>query len=1104
MLRIKLSAGSQFSVSNHQIRGTTNRQCQCNLDRHIIKLKNLKCGVSTIITDDNTMKYFLLFLSIAIFSTTNAQAPGWQWAKRAGGVGDDVGQSISTDASGNVFVTGSFTSTVTTFGSTTLTHSIFTVYNDDLFVVKYDASGNVLWVKSAGGTGNDVGQSIFTDANGNVLVTGYFTSSSITFGTTTLTNTNGQSLFVVKYDAAGNVLWAKSAGRISSYGTGITADASGNVLVTGGFYSSSIIFGTTALTNTGSNTSDVFVVKYDTSGNVLWAKSAGGTGDDLGRSISTDTSGNILVTGDFYNVSITFGTTTLINTVHVYPSYNDIFVVKYDTSGSVLWAKSGGGTSQDYGLSISTDVSGNILVTGKSVSSSITFGSTTLNSASVYVVKYDGNGNLLWVKSAGGTDGGMGISTDANGNVFIVGNFASPSITFGATILTKTGISSAQDIYVVKYDPSGNVLWAKSAGGDSTEKGNGISTDDNGNIVITGSFGSASIIFGTDTLTGNYPNRFIYVAKICQIATPLISTSSSVTFCQGNSITLTASSAASYLWSNNSTTQSITVSSSGNYSLTINSGSNCSASSVAKNVTVNPLPTVTITPSGSTTFCQGDSVTLTASSANTYSWSNNTITQSATVLSSGNYTITVTDGNNCSATSSATIVTVNPLPNAIITANGIIPFCEGDSVRLTASSANSYLWSNGATTQSIIVPNPGNYFVAVTNSCGIDTSSATNVTINPLPNATITASGAITFCEGDSVTLTATSGMTSYHWSNNETTQNIKVLSSGNYSVKVINENGCSKTSAATTITVNPLPIATITASGAITFCQGDSVRLTATSGMNSYHWSNNETTQSITVLSSENDSVKVTNGNSCSKTSAAMAITVNPLPAATIAASGAITFCQGDSVTLTATSGMSSYHWSNNETTQSIIVLYSRNDTVTVTNGNGCSETSAAITVTVNPLPVTPTVISSGAVLTSSIVLGNQWYLNGNIITGATNQTYTTTQSGTYTAIVTVNGCSSGPSSQIIITVGISEINNNDNSFAIYPNPTNGIFVIEHPNTKATIEIYSVVGEKVFKSITTTSKSEIDLSSGPKGIYFIRLTQDDNIIKMDKLVITN
>lgn len=140
----------------------------------------------------------------------------------------------------------------------------------------------MLWAKSAGGTSIEGAQGISTDETGNVLITGYFASTSITFGTTTLTNAMGIDIFVVKYDALGNVLWAKSAGGISSdFGVSIANDVSGNIFVTGFFNSPSINFGTTTLINKGE--SDVFVVKYDEKGNVMWVKSSGGVIVTLGK-----------------------------------------------------------------------------------------------------------------------------------------------------------------------------------------------------------------------------------------------------------------------------------------------------------------------------------------------------------------------------------------------------------------------------------------------------------------------------------------------------------------------------------------------------------------------------------------------------------------------------------------------------------------------------------------------------------------------------------------------------------------------------------------------------------------------------------------------------
>jgi hypothetical protein len=260
-------------------------------------------------------KISLLSAAILLFAVVNeqafAQAPSWLWARSAGGMGDDRGRSVCTDASGNVYVTGYFYSQSISFGSFTLNNANSTNY--DLFIVKYDASGIPLWAQRAGGTSSEYAYGITTDAGGNVLLTGSFNSSSITFGSTVLTNTSANDdIFLVKYDPSGNVLWAKKAGSSSSdIAQSVASDTAGNVVITGSFNSASIVFGTDTLTNSGGR--DVFVMKYDAFGNELWATSAGGTADDYGYDVSADNNGNIMVGGSFKGLSALFDTISLSN-----------------------------------------------------------------------------------------------------------------------------------------------------------------------------------------------------------------------------------------------------------------------------------------------------------------------------------------------------------------------------------------------------------------------------------------------------------------------------------------------------------------------------------------------------------------------------------------------------------------------------------------------------------------------------------------------------------------------------------------------------------------------------------------------------------------------
>ncbi len=293
----------------------------------------------------------------------------WLWANKAGGTGWDYGYGIAVDANGNSYVTGAFAESAI-FGTTTLTSS----GGSDIFVAKLDSSGNWLWAKQAGGTDYDDGYGIVVDINGNSYVTGIFYSSNCSFGSTTLTSSGGSDIFVAKLDINGNWLWAKQAGGTSGdSGNGIAVDANGNSYITGGFKESAT-FGTTTLTSSDYYDYDIFVTKLDIDGNWLWAKQAGGTGDEGSNSIAVDANGNSYITSGFEE-SVNFGTTTLTSS-----GYLDIFVAKIDHNGNWLWAKQAGGAIDDCGYGIALDANGNSYVTGFFMESA-NFGTTTLTSS---------------------------------------------------------------------------------------------------------------------------------------------------------------------------------------------------------------------------------------------------------------------------------------------------------------------------------------------------------------------------------------------------------------------------------------------------------------------------------------------------------------------------------------------------------------------------------------------------------------------------------------------------------------------------------------------------------------------------------------------------
>ncbi len=474
--------------------------------------------------------FSVIFLN---YSVITAQDIELNWAKAMGGTTSDYGNSISTDASGNVYTTGAFFGTVD-FDPSAGTYNLTPAGGGgiDIFIQKLDASGNFLWAKAMGGTSEDIGYSISTDDSGNIYTTGYFQGTADfdpSAGTYNLTSAGSRDIFIQKLDASGNLVWAKAMGGTSyDYGYSISTDASGNVYTTG-FFQDLADFdpsaGTYNLTSAGSR--DIFIQKLDASGNLLWAKAMGGTSDDYGYSISTDASGNVYITG-YFEGTVDFdpsaGTYNLTSA-----GYSDIFIQKLDASGNLLWAIAMGGTSYDEGYSISTDGSGNVYITGSFKGtvdfdpSAGTYNLTSAGSYDIFIQKLDASGNLLWAKAMGGTsyDEGFSISTDASGNSYTTGTFTG-TVDFDPSAGTYNLTSaSSGDIFIQKLDASGNLVWAKAMGGTLIDCGKSISTDASGNVYTTGTFWE-TVDFDPSASTYNLTSAGdtdIFVAKYTQTGT---------------------------------------------------------------------------------------------------------------------------------------------------------------------------------------------------------------------------------------------------------------------------------------------------------------------------------------------------------------------------------------------------------------------------------------------------------------------------------------------------------------------------------------------------------------------------------------------------------
>ncbi len=453
------------------------------------------------------MKKTILFLLIMIsfcFSSkySFAQTPDWLWARVAGDNSYNEATSIATDDIGNSYVAGYYN---------IFAYDLPHASGPDIFFVKYSPSGNIIWTRALSSTGTDRVFSIATDKLGHFYIFGCFSGPQITVGTEVLTNltVNKFDIFVAKYDTNGNYLWSRQAGGTGEdTPTGMAVDSLGNCFVTGYFDSPTISFGTHTLTNSG--VIDLFIAKYAPDGTELWAKSASGTSNELSKSVAVDKSGNSYITGDFISDSISFDGLLLIRTGN-----QDMFVTKYAPNGTVLWAKHSDGTLDTHGNSIAVDALANCYVAG-SFNSNVTFDTTTLTTngnLDILLVKYATDGTIQWAKSAGGSgeDAATAVATDMLGYCYLAGYFKSSSVSIGTNPLTKNG-PGFQDIFVTEYNSGGSVVWAKSIGGLTNDYPNDIQPDLSRDFYIAGSLGSTSITIG-DTTFLNAGTTNILVAK---------------------------------------------------------------------------------------------------------------------------------------------------------------------------------------------------------------------------------------------------------------------------------------------------------------------------------------------------------------------------------------------------------------------------------------------------------------------------------------------------------------------------------------------------------------------------------------------------------------
>lgn len=619
-------------------------------------------------------------------------------------------------------------------------------------------------------------------------------------------------------------------------------------------------------------------------------------------------------------------------------------------------------------------------------------------------------------------------------------------------------------------------------------------------------------------------------------AAPTVTASGPTTICAGQDIDLTSSYATGNTWSNADNSSTITVSTAGPFTVTHTDVYGCvSPASAPMTITINPIPVIASGTVSNPSACSSStgSIQVTGSGTGNVSWTG-TAAGSATgvtlpfvvpTLPAGSYDITFEDAIGCTSnTLSITLSDPTPPATPTISASGPVTFCAGGSVTLTSSQTSGNVWSANAgstTTQGIIATTTGNYTVTYTDGSGCSATSApTLVTVNNNPAApTITASGATTFCAGGSVNLTSSQG-TGNVWSANAgsaTTQTVPVNTSGSYTVTFTNGNGCSTASAATVVTVNPLPIiaeGTLTSPTSCGSATG-SIEVTG-SGTGNVTWSGSASGSAtgvtlpyvIPTLGAGNYNITFENGNGCVSSVLSSSLS-DPTPPATptISASGSTTICAGESVTLTSSQATGNV-WSANAggaTAQGISATNAGSYTVTYTDGSGCSATSAPTVVTVNALPtVTQSALSTVCVYNSPVTLtggspASGTYSGTGVSSGSFNPA--TAGIGTHTITYTYtdgNSCSASATADITVD-GCAAIGENDlSNLKVYPNPTENKLTIELSGD-FNFEITDTKGRIIEKG-NGNNFSTINTTNYTSGVYFLNLSSE-NVNTMIRIV---